>query len=87
MKKSLLFAAALLALASCTREVAVEVPGGNLTLIARTEGPATKTIVEGETHVWWEPGDAIKVFAGEQSAQFTTDITASAATATFNGTL
>ena len=47
MKKSLLFAAALLALASCTREVAVEVPGSDLTLIARTEGPSTKTIVEG----------------------------------------
>jgi len=87
MKKSLLFAAALLALASCTREATVEVPGGDLTLIARMEGPATKTIVEGETHVWWEPGDAIKVFSGEQSAQFTTDITASAATASFNGTL
>jgi hypothetical protein len=87
MKKSLLFAAALLVLASCTREAVVEVPGDGLTIIARTEGPSTKTIVEGETHVWWEPGDAIKVFAGEQSAQFTTDITASAATASFNGTL
>jgi hypothetical protein len=87
MKKSLFFAAALLALASCAREVAVDVPGGDITLVARTEGPATKTIVEGETHVWWEPGDAIKVFVGEESAEFTTDITAAAATASFHGTL
>jgi hypothetical protein len=87
MRKSLFLAAALLALASCTREVAVDVPGGDITLVARTEGSATKTIVEGETHVYWEPGDEIKVFVGENAAKFTTDITASAATASFSGTL
>ena len=88
MRKSLFFAAALLALAACTREVAVEVPEGDITLVARTEAPAgSRTIVEGETHVWWEPGDEIKVFVGTESGKFTTDITESAATATFNGSL
>ena len=88
MKKTMLFAAALLVLASCTREVDVEIPDGGVTLTARTEGSAaSRTIVEGETHVYWEPGDAIKVFVGANSAQFTTDITASAATASFTGTL
>ena len=87
MRKHLFFAAALLALASCTREVSVDVPGGDVTLVALTEGSATKTIVEGETHVYWEPGDEIKVFVGENAAKFTTDITASAATASFTGSL
>ena len=88
MKKTMLFAAALLVLASCTREVNFETPDGGVTLTARTEGSAaSRTIVEGDTHVYWEPGDAIKVFVGANSAQFTTDITASAATAPFTGTL
>ena len=88
MRKSLFFAAALLALAACTREVAVDVPEGDITLVARTEAPAgSRTIVEGETHVYWEPGDEIKVFVGTESGKFTTDITESAATATFNGSL
>ena len=88
MRKSLFFAAALLALAACTREVAVDVPEGDITLVARTEAPAgSRTIVEGETHVYWESGDEIKVFVGTESGKFTTDITDSAATATFNGSL
>ena len=88
MRKSLFFAAALLALAACTREVAVDVPEGDITLVARTEAPAgSRTIVEGETHVYWESGDEIKVFVGTESGKFTTDITESAATATFNGSL
>ena len=88
MKKSILFAAALLLLASCTREVNVNAPDGVVTLVAQLEESAsTRTIVESETHVWWEPGDAIKVFAGGNSAQFTTDIAAASETAEFNGTL
>ena len=88
MRKSLFLAAALLALAACTREMDVKFPTGDGTLIARTENPAaTRSIVEGETHVYWEPGDAIKVFIGGESGQFTTAITESAATATFNGSL
>ena len=88
MKKSLFFAAALLALVACTREVAIDSHPGDMTITARTETSAdTKTVVEGGTHVYWEPGDEIKVFAGGKSGKFTTDISASSASATFNGTL
>ena len=88
MKKSfILFAASLLALAGCSRNQEIDVPDANLSLFARTESPAdTKTVVESGVHVYWEPGDEIAVFMGEKSAKFTTDITASSATATFKGT-
>lgn len=88
MKKSfILLATSLLALASCTRNQEIEIPEANLSLFARTESPAdTKTVVESGTHVFWEPGDEIAVFMGEKSAKFTTDITASSASATFKGT-
>lgn len=88
MKKSLFFAAALLALVACTREMNVDTPAGKMTITARTETSAdTRTVVEGETHVYWEPGDEIKVFVDGKSGKFTTDITASSASATFKGTL
>ena len=88
MKKNLFIATALLALAACTREMNIDTQGGDMTITARTETSAeTRTVVEGETHVYWEPGDEIKVFAGGNSGKFTTDITASAATAEFKGTL
>lgn len=88
MKKSLCIAAALSVLAACSREVDFEVPAGDMTLVARTETPAdTRTVVEGGTHVYWEPGDEIAVFSGSKSGIFTTDLTAPAATAAFYGTL
>ena len=88
MKKSVCIATALLVLAACSREANFEAPEGNMTLIAKTETSAdTRTIVEGETHVYWEPGDEIAVFSGSMSGKFTTDLTASAATARFNGSL
>ena len=88
MKKSLFIAAALLTLAACTREMNIDTPAGDMTITARTETSAdTRTIVEGQTHVYWEPGDEIKVFAGGKSGKFTTDISAASASATFNGTL
>ena len=88
MKKSfILFVTSLLALAGCTRNQEIDIPEANLSLFARTESPAeSKTIVESGVHVYWEPGDEIAVFMGEKSAKFTTDITASSATATFKGT-
>ena len=62
MKKSLFFAAALLALAACTRELAIDLPTERVTITARTETSAeTRTLVDG-THVLWEPEDEIKVF-------------------------
>ena len=79
--------AAALSLVACSRNQEVDVPDANLSLFARTEPPAdTKTVVESGVHVFWEPGDEIAVFMGEQSAKFTTDITAASGTATFKGT-
>lgn len=87
MKKRVFAFAALLVMAACARNQEVDIPEPDLTLFARTEAPAdSKTIVESGTHVYWEPGDEIFVFSGEKSAKFVTDITASAATATFKGT-
>ena len=88
MKKSLFFGLIVfLGLLGCTRNQEIDIQENGLTLIARTEMPAeTKTVVEGGTHVYWEPGDEIMVFSGEKSAKFVTDLTASSATATFKGT-
>ena len=88
MKKSVFLAAALLALAACTRSREIVVPDADLTLFASIESPTeSRTVVEDKTHVYWEPGDEIAVFSGEKSRKFTTDITASSPTATFKGTL
>ncbi len=88
MKKSFyIITAAALSLVACSRNQEVDVPDANLSIFARTESPAdTKTVVESGVHVFWEPGDEITVFMGEQSAKFTTDITAASGTATFKGT-
>ena len=88
MKKSLFFAAALLALAACTREMAFDTSEGGMTLVAKMEGSAaTRTVVEGGSHIFWEPGDEIAVFAEGESGKFTADLSATTATATFKGTL
>lgn len=88
MKKSFFLAAALLALAACSRSGEIDVPDDDLTLFAYTESPAeSRTAVEDKTHVYWEPGDEIAVFSGIKSGKFTTDITSSSPTATFKGTL
>ena len=86
MKKRLYIAASLFALAACSREFNFDAPSSELTFFARTETSAgTRTVVEGETHVYWEPGDEIKVFQERKSGRFSTDITSSSATAEFTG--
>ena len=88
MRKSLFFAAVLLALAACTREREIDIPDADMSLVAKTESPAgTRTIVEGETHVYWEPGDEIAVFSGDKSGKFTSTLTNASATSTFMGSL
>lgn len=89
MRKCLLLAATLLALAACSRNTRIDFPDScGLSLIARTEGSVdSKTIVENETHVYWEPGDEILVYSGKESGKFVTDLTSSSETATFKGTL
>ena len=60
MKKIFYIAASLLVLAACTRETDIEAPAGVFSIFARTEtSTETKTIVEGDIHVYWEPGDEI----------------------------
>lgn len=59
-----------------------------LTLTASVEQPVgTRTLIAGDSQVWWEKGDEIKVFAGTKSARFTSDLSSSAATADFTGSL
>ena len=88
MRKSLYIAASLFVLAACSRETVIEVPVGEMVITAKTETSAsTRTVVEGETHVYWEPGDEIKVFSGGKSGKFATDITEFSATAEFKGAL
>ena len=88
MKKSLFFGIiAIPCIIGCSRKQEIDVPDSNLSIFARTESPAeTKTVVESGVHVYWEPGDEIAVFMDDQSAKFTTDITAASGTATFKGT-
>ena len=88
MRKSLFIGlVAILSLFGCSRNQEIDVPDANFSIFARTESPAdTKTVVESGVHVFWEPGDEIAVFTGEQSAKFTTDITAASGTAIFKGT-
>ena len=89
MKNNIVFLFGLAILfAGCSFNQEIELPDPSLTISARTETQAdTKTVVEDETKVYWEPGDEIKVFSGNNSGKFTTDITESSGTATFNGTL
>ena len=88
MRKSLFIGLiAIPGIIGCTQKQEIDTQENGLSLFARTESPAeTKTVVEEGVHVFWEPGDEIAVFMGEQSAKFTTDITAATGTATFKGT-
>lgn len=80
--------AALCLVAACTDQPDIVIqPGNEMVLTARTEQPASKTVVTNETHVYWEPGDEIAIFSGDKSGKFTTDLSAASATATFKGSL
>lgn len=90
MKRKALYVlvVAAISLAACSEHQEIDVPFADLVLTARTEGSnESKTVVDSETHVYWEPGDKIAVFAGESSGKFETDLTSSSATADFTGTL
>ena len=89
MRKSYFLAAVVLALAACSRNQVVDIPGSQIfSIVAQTEGPAeSKTIVHDGTQVYWEPGDEIRVFSGAKSGKFVTDLIEPSKTATFKGTL
>lgn len=60
----------------------------SLVLTATQEGsPDTRTVIQEETQVHWEPGDAVKVFFDGSSSRFTTVLDAPAPVARFTGTL
>ena len=64
------------------------IQGSTLTFRAtQGDNPGTKTALQEDGSIWWSKDDAINVFHGNAKGQFTTDISAPAATATFSGTL
>ena len=89
MRKRLLIGfAALLAVAACSRKEEMDTPEANMTLIAKTESSVdSRTVVAGETHVYWEPGDYIMVFSGTKKGFFRADIQEPSDTAPFLGYL
>ena len=91
MKKHVLIGlAGLLALTvSCMREPQEPIlAGDSLMLTARTEKPVeSRTVVESGALVFWEPGDEIAVFFGENRRRFVTNITEPSGRAVFWGTL
>lgn len=81
-------------LAACASVVAPEpAPASEafaqtLTLQASLEGhPQTRTVIQEETQVFWEPGDAVKLFFGGADGRFSSTNTEPAGTASFTGTL
>ena len=87
-------AALIMVLASsCSRmeeEVIVNEPiQGSIITLRATQGdnPNTKTVRQDDGSIWWSKDDAINVFYGDAQGKFTTDISESAATASFSGTL
>ena len=89
MKKYVLFGlAALVTVTACERTPEREIPVGNLTLKAITEdSDRSRTVIDSDTRVFWESGDAIAVFSGEKSGKFEANLTSSSATAMFHGSL
>ena len=88
MKKCLFLIATAVSLVACALKQEADVTDNRLTFVAKTESSAdTRTVVEDETHVFWEPGDEIAVFSGERSGKFVTNLTFPSATASFTGTL
>jgi uncharacterized protein YjdB len=87
MKKCLYFGlVALLFLAACARNEEMDTRDANMTLIAKTESSSgSRTFVGNETHVLWEPGDAITVFAGGKRGSFYAQLTEPSDTAPFRG--
>ncbi len=79
--------AAVFLLAACSDELVVVFKPKAISLTAMTELPKTKTTVVSETHVYWEPGDALSVFTGDTTGKFVADLAEPSATAVFWGTL
>ena len=89
MKRLLIPLLAAAVLAACAKESPVpETAGRVLTVTATAEGsPDTRTVIQDETKVFWQPGDALKVFFDGTGAKFSTTATEPCPVAEFSGTL
>lgn len=88
MKQTIKFLAAafaIVAAASCQKEVVVETGLKTVTLSAELAG--TKAAVQNDGKVFWEEGDEIAVWAGGQKSTFTLVSGAGSTVATFTGTI
>ena len=74
------------AAASCKMAEPEEI-GTQITITASTEVETKTTLEDNSTQVYWQPGDQIKLFSGENSGRFVSTNTSEAITATFRGTL
>ncbi|MBO4918407.1 MAG: leucine-rich repeat protein [Bacteroidales bacterium] len=91
MKKYIYILSAIAAAVACSPQE-MQLPddtgnGGELTLNAFFEDIPTKSTLVDGTKVYWVPGDEIKVFAGNSSARFTTDIKENSAECGFTGNI
>ena len=83
MKKIIIIVSAVLAMAACEKENAFKsLPDGRKVFRASTM--QTKTVMDGYT-VKWEDGDAISIYNGSTSEEFSTTLGAPAASADFIG--
>lgn len=88
MRKYITFITILLAI-SCSKEKEQETnePIDNqIVFSARCEQPTnTKTILQSDGSVFWEPGDRIKVYSGTTEGVFTSSINSASSNSTFAG--
>ena len=90
MKKYIYILSAIAAAIACSpqeMQLADDTTYGELTLNAFFEDIPTKSTLVDGTKVYWVPGDEIKVFAGNSSARFTTDIKENSAECGFTGNI
>lgn len=92
MKRILAICLAASLMTACVTETVPERTVGKeartFTLTAIQEGgPDTRTIIQDETKVFWQPGDAVILFCDGSAGKFTSTNTEPAGIASFTGTL
>ena len=89
MKKSIFSCFLAATLLACSVQPVPEQSGPQpYVLTASLEGqPDTRTVVQDETKVFWQPGDAVKLFFNGNGSRFTSTNTEPVAVADFTGTL
>lgn len=84
----ILFAVAVLALSACAKEAAQISSGERQVVITATmEGDTRAAVQDGGKQVFWEPGDAIKVFCDGEGSKFESQCTSMTKVSDFVGTL